>query len=351
MSFLEAIDHLGFVGWLIVAGAILFDLANGWNDASNAIATVVCTRVLKPITAVLFGAVFNFLGALVAGEVAKTVGKEIADPKLLTSATYIAALVAAPLWITVCTWRGLPISCSHSLMGALVGAVIATAGNEAIHGAGIKKIVIGIFTSPIIGFLLGMAVVTAVCWICRRWRPTRVNSVFGKLQIVSAGYMAFSHGTGDAQKAMGIITGALMAGGAASSADWHIPMWVRITCAVAMGVGSFVGGWAVIRTMGSRLSHINTYEGFAAEVGAATTILVCTSQGIPLSTTHSITGSITGVAAAKGMRRVRWEVGKKILYAWLLTFPVCIGLGFLLSKLLGIWITGSVGDAAPVEGG
>lgn len=331
MSFLEAIDHLGWVGWLIVAGAIMFDIANGWNDASNAIATAVCTRVLKPVTAVIFGAVFNFLGALVSGEVAKTVGKEIADPALLTSATYIAALVAAPLWITLCTWRGLPISCSHSLMGALVGAVIATAGSDALAGAGIKKIVIGVFTSPIIGFLLGMAVVTLVCWICKNWKPARVNSVFGKLQIVSAGYMAFSHGTGDAQKAMGIITGALMAGGAAG-AEWHVPFWVRIICAVAMGFGSIVGGWSVIKTMGSRLSHLESYQGFAAEMGAATTIFVCTSQGIPLSTTHAITGSITGVAAAKGMRRVRWEVGKKILYAWLLTFPVCIVLGFLFSK-------------------
>jgi len=341
MSFLEAIDHLGFVGWMIVLGAILFDLANGWNDASNAIATVVCTRVLKPVTAVLFGAAFNFIGALVSGEVAKTVGKEIADPAMLTSATYIAALVAAPLWITFCTWRGLPISCSHSLMGALVGAVVATAGDSALKGDGIKKIVIGIFTSPIIGFVLGMVVVTAVCWICRRWRPARVNSVFGKLQIVSAGYMAFSHGTGDAQKAMGIITGALMAGGAASG-EFHVPFWVRIICAVAMGVGSLVGGWSVIRTMGSRLSHLETYQGFAAEIGAATTIVVCTSHGIPLSTTHAITGSITGVGAARGLRMVRWEVGKKILYAWILTFPVCIGLGFSLSKLLGHVLTGPV---------
>jgi PiT family inorganic phosphate transporter len=338
-GFFEGIDHLGAVGWLIVLGAILFDVANGWNDASNAIATVVCTRVLKPVVAVLFGAVFNFLGALVSGAVAKTVGKEIADPALLTSATYVAALVAAPVWITICTWRGLPISCSHSLMGALVGAVVATAGSDALKGEGIRKIVFGIFTSPVIGLLLGMTVVVAVGWICRRLRPATVNSVFGKLQLLSAGYMAFSHGTGDAQKAMGIITGALIAG---TTSEFHVPMWVRILCAVAMGVGSLIGGWRVIRTMGSRLSHLQTYQGFAAEAGAATTIVVCTTQGIPISTTHAITGAIMGVGAAHGLRTVRWEVGKKIVYAWLLTFPVCVGGGFALSKLFGLMGLGAI---------
>lgn len=333
MTFLEAIHSLGFVAWLVVFGAVLFDLANGWNDASNAIATAVCTRVLSPVVAVLFGAAFNFLGALVSGEVAKTVGKEIADPQLLTSATYVAALIVAPAWITICTWRGLPISCSHSLMGALVGAVVATAGTQALQGDGIRKIVIGVFTSPIIGFALGLATVVAVCWICRRMRPATVNSVFGKLQIVSAGAMAFSHGTGDAQKAMGIIAGALIAG---TSGEFHIPFWVRVVCATAMGVGSAVGGWQVIRTMGSRLSRLQTYQGFAAEAGAATTILVCTTHGIPLSTTHAITGSIMGVGAAHGMGNVRWNVGKKIVYAWLLTFPVCLIGGWAMSKVFGL---------------
>jgi PiT family inorganic phosphate transporter len=330
MSFLDALEHVGWVSWMVVLGAVLFDLANGWNDASNAIATAVCTRVLKPVTAVLFGAALNFAGALVTGAVAKTVGREIADPKLLSSWTYVAALVTAPAWITLCTWRGLPVSCSHSLMGSLVGAVIATAGASSLKGAGVRKIVIGVFTSPVIGFLLGLLVVVAVCWICRRWKPATVNSTFGKLQILSAGYMAFSHGTGDAQKAMGIITGALIAG---TDRPFEIPFWVRIICAVAMGVGSFVGGWSVIRTLGSRLSHLESYQGFAAELGAATTIVVCTSQGIPLSTTHAITGSITGVGAARGMRRVRWDVGRKILYAWLLTFPACIAGAFLLVML------------------
>lgn len=341
MDFFAGIDSLGLMGWLVVLGAVLFDISNGWNDASNAIATAVCTRVMSPFVAVAYGAAFNFIGALVSGAVAKTVGTEIADPAMLSQGTYLAALVIAPLWVTICTWRGMPISCSHSLMGGLVGAVVATAGGGALNRTGIEKIIAGIFTSPIIGFLLGMVVVTVICWICRRWRPSTVNSVFGKLQIASAGYMAFAHGTGDAQKAMGIITGALIAG---SHKDFHVPWWVRITCAVAMGFGSAVGGWSVIRTMGSRLSHLQTYQGFAAEAGAATTIVLCTSRGIPLSTTHAITGAIMGVGAAKGMRRVRWEVGRKILYAWLLTFPVCLVGGFLCAKLfMLIGLVGTTG--------
>jgi PiT family inorganic phosphate transporter len=288
----------------------MFDFANGWNDAGNAIATAVCTRVLRPGVAVLFGAILNFAGAMCFGEVAKTVGKDIADPAVLTSATYLAALIVAPIWIGVCSWRGLPISCSHSLMGALVGAVIATAGSEALHGEGL---------------------VTVVCRVFAKARPHVVNSVFGKLQILSAGSMAFAHGTGDAQKAMGIITGALIAG--QPNADWHISAWVRVLCASAMAAGTAIGSWAVIRTLGTRLSHLRTYQGFAAETGAAATILINTHVGIPLSTTHSITGAIMGVGSAHGLRTVRWGVGRKILYAWILTFPVCILGGAAMAKL------------------
>jgi PiT family inorganic phosphate transporter len=331
MDFFHSVGHLGLVGWLIVFGAVMFDFANGWNDAGNAIATAVCTRVLRPGVAVLFGAILNFAGAMCFGEVAKTVGKDIADPAVLTSATYLAALIVAPIWIGVCSWRGLPISCSHSLMGALVGAVIATAGSEALHGEGLKKIAFGVFCGPIVGFLFGLIVVTVVCRVFAKARPHVVNSVFGKLQILSAGSMAFAHGTGDAQKAMGIITGALIAG--QPNADWHISAWVRVLCASAMAAGTAIGSWAVIRTLGTRLSHLRTYQGFAAETGAAATILINTHVGIPLSTTHSITGAIMGVGSAHGLRTVRWGVGRKILYAWILTFPVCILGGAAMAKL------------------
>jgi PiT family inorganic phosphate transporter len=321
-----------------VALAIVFDLTNGWNDASNAIATVVSTRVLGPMPAVIFGALLNFVGAFFSSEVAKTVGKEIANPEFLTPATYLAAVVVAPVWITACTFKGLPISCSHSLMGGLIGSVLACAGADALHGAGIKKIVFGVFVSPIGGFFLGMGVLLLVAHLFRRVKASKATRLFEKLQLASAGYMAFSHGTGDAQKAMGIITGALIAGGwqeASKPGEFHIQSWVRILCATAMGVGSAVGGWKVMKTLGSRLAHLKPHQGFAAEMGAATTIVINTLSGVPISTTHSITGSIMGVGAAHGLRTVRWGVGKKIVYAWVLTFPACIGGGYLVRQLFG----------------
>jgi len=291
--------------------------------------------VMAPWTAIFFGAVLNFAGAMFSSEVAKTVGREIADPALLSPSVFLAAVVIAPAWITLCTLRGLPISCSHSLMGGLVGSVLAAAGPGALASTGIKKIVFGIFTSPVIGFLLGLLVLVLVSWLFRRMSARWASALFGKLQILSAGAMAFSHGTGDAQKAMGMITGALIAGNyiALDSSGMHIPLWVRLSCAAAMGIGSAVGGWAVMRTLGSGLAHLKPYQGFAAETGAATTILVNTLTGVPISTTHSITGAILGVGAARNLKAVRWGVGKKIFLAWVFTFPVCIVGGAVLYKI------------------
>jgi PiT family inorganic phosphate transporter len=335
VDFLQQIAHLGVVGWLIVLGAILFDFANGWNDAGNAIATAVCTRVLKPAVAVAFGAVLNFLGAMWSSEVAKTVGKDIADPAVLTSATYLAALFVAPIWIGVCSWRGMPISCSHSLMGALVGAVVATAGTSHLMRAGIEKILFGVFCGPFVGFFLGLVVVTLVCHLFKKARPSVVNSVFGKLQIVSAGTMAFAHGTGDAQKAMGIITGAMIAG---SNADWHISPWVRVMCASAMAAGTAIGSWAVIRTLGTRLSHLRTYQGFAAETGAAATILLNTSFGIRSARRTRSPARSWASARRTACARCGGASGRKIVYAWLLTFPVCITGGWVCA-----WLFSAIG--------
>lgn len=320
-------DHLGFVTLLVVAGALLFSLSNGWNDAANAIATAVCTRVLSPLWAIVLGAGLNFVGALVSDKVARTIGRDVADPAFLHEATYLAAVLAATIWITWCTIKGLPISCSHSLMGALVGAVVASAGWSHVSAKALGKIVYGIFTAPIVGFFLGLVILVIVARLFRNARPRTVNTLFGKLQILSAGAMAFSHGTGDAQKAMGIIAGALIAG---TKEKFEIPMWVRMSCALLMGLGTAIGGWSVIRTLGTRLSHLRPWQGFAAEAASAATILSNTLVGVPLSTTHSITGAIMGVGAANGMRTVRWSVGRKIVYAWLLTFPVCIVAGWLL---------------------
>ena len=326
---------------LICAFAMLFNMANGWNDAANAIATVVGTRVLTPMKAVLYGAALNFIGALCSSEVAKTVGTDIVDKDTLTSSIgpliFMAAVAAAPVWITICTWRGLPISCSHSLLGALVGAAIGAGGSGAVRGAGISKIVKGIITSPLIGFAAGAAIVLLIAWTCRRGRPSLLNKIFGKLQILSAGAMAFAHGTGDAQKAMGIIVGAMVATNELKT--FEVPLWVRLSCAATMGLGTIVGGWSVMHTLGSKITALRPWQGFAAESAGAATILVNTLTGVPVSTTHSITGAILGVGAAQNMRSVRWGIGKKIVFAWVFTFPACMAGGaafFWLFKLLGM---------------
>ena len=323
-----------FIVVIIVIFAMAFDFTNGMNDAANAIATVITTRVLSPRVAVIFGAVLNFIGAFCFQEVAKTLSKGIFHPSLLTPSTLLATVIAAPIWILWCTLKGLPISCSHSLMGALIGAGAASAGISKIETAGIQKIVYGIFASPIAGFLLAVFLVVAITRLFHRVRPGTANNVFGKLQILSAGTMAFAHGTGDAQKAMGIVTMALMVTGYQSTSDSDVRLWVRILCATMMGLGTGIGGWAVIKTLGSRLAHIKTYQGFAAETASAASILFNTHLGIPISTTHSITGAIMGVGAARGMRQVRWGVGRKIVFAWVCTFPVCTLGAALVLKIL-----------------
>jgi PiT family inorganic phosphate transporter len=326
---------------LIIIFALIYNLANGWNDAAGAIATVISTRVLSPTKAIIFGSVLNFCGALFCSEVAKTVGSEIASPEQLTLSTFLAAVMMAPLWINFCARRGLPTSCSHALLGALIGSVIAAAGVDALKAHGIQKILFGVMICPPAGFILGNGLARLTTWAFRNVNPKTGLAIFGKLQLLSAGAMAFAHGTGDAQKAMGIISGALMVktlqegvSTLSYAPNFVIPFWVRIACALTMAIGTSVGGWAVMRTLGSRLVHLRRYQGFAAETAAATTILLNTLAGIPISTTHSITGAILGVGAARGVKMVRWGIGKRIVYAWIVTFPVCIVGGALIHKLL-----------------
>jgi len=328
---------------LTVVFALVFNLANGWNDAANAVATVISTRVLSPAKAILFGAILNFVGALFSSEVAKTVGHDIADLEVLTGATFLAAVMAAPVWITWCSRRGLPNSCSHALLGAMIGAVIAASGGlEGLNRVGIGKIVFGVLVCPVAAFVAGHLIVRVATRFARNARPGTASSVFGRLQLVSAGAMAFAHGTGDGQKAMGIISGALLTAGIthpASENDFVIPFWVRIVCAITMAAGTSLGGWRVMKTLGSRLAHLRTYQGFSAETAAATTILMNTLWGIPISTTHSITGAIMGVGAAQGVKAVKWGVGRKIVFAWIVTFPICIlagGLMYMLLRAVGI---------------
>ena len=321
--------------------AVVFQLANGWNDAASAVSTVISTRVLTPAKAIVFSAVLNFVGALFSSAVAETVGRDIADPVLLTSAAggtiFLAAVVTAPMWITFCSRRGLPNSCSHALLGALIGSVIAaTGGFTSLYGEGIRKIFFGVLIGPIAGFVSGYVLARIVTWVSREMRPSLAVPLFNKLQLASAGAMSFAHGTGDAQKAMGIMAGALVSLHAAQgqAGEFHIDMWMRLLCAVAMGAGTCMGGWRVMRTLGSRLIHMRTYQGFAASAAASATILANTLSGIPMSTTHSMTGAILGVGAARRVKAVRWGVGKKIVFAWVVTFPICILVGAMICLAL-----------------
>jgi inorganic phosphate transporter, PiT family len=340
--------ELSWVTFLLtVLFAIVFQLANGWNDAANAVATVISTRVLTPAKAIAFGAVLNFIGALFSSKVAETVGQEIAQANILKgvdgATIFLAAVMTAPIWITFCSRRGLPNSCSHALLGALIGSVVAASGHLSdLNGVGIRKIFFGVLMGPLAGFVAGYLLARVVTWISCDFRPTAASAVFGRLQLVSAGAMAFAHGTGDAQKAMGIVAGALVSLRIAqghTTAVFQIDMWMRIVCALAMALGTCLGGWAVMRTLGSRLIHLRTYQGFSAETAAATTILMNTLVGVPMSTTHSITGAILGVGSARRIKAVHWGVGKKIVFAWVVTFPVCIVCGagvFLLLRLVGL---------------
>ena len=328
---------------LAVAAGILFDITNGWNDSANAIATVVSTRVMSPWQALGLSAVLNFVGALASVKVAKTMGSGVVDlPVALSSvAIVLAAMLAASGWVTWCPRLGLPISCSHSLVGGLVGAAVGSGGWATVKWAGLNKILIALLASPLIGMVLGYLFIVAVSWMARGMTPRMGRKTFGKLQIFSASFMAFQHGQNDAQKVMGVLSLALFVGGflhkdgivITNIADLYIPTWVILACASAMAFGTAVGGWRVIQTIGSKLSRITPVEGFAAETAGGLVLEIAAKLGVPVSTTHTITGAIVGVGAAKGAHAVQWGIGAKILSAWFFTLPTCFVLGALLSWL------------------
>jgi PiT family inorganic phosphate transporter len=327
----------------IVAG-LIFDLSNGWNDSANAIATVVSTRVLSPFWALAISATLNFIGALVSVKVAKTMGSGVVKMpvELGSVVTVSAAMIGATAWVAWCTKLGLPVSCSHSLVGGLVGATAFVGGWGAVNLEGVKKILIALFASPLIGMVFGYVLAVILTWLAHavEFSPRQGRKVFGPLQLLSSSFMAFEHGKNDAQKVMGAIALALFVGGFLKDGQGnvitkmeglYIPLWVKLSCASAMAIGTAVGGWAVIRTIGTKLAKITTLEGCAAETGAGAVLEIAASLGVPVSTTHTITGGIVGVGAAKGARAVKWGIGAKILYAWLFTLPVCFLLGGILA--------------------
>lgn len=309
------------------------EFTNGWTDAANAIATVVSTRVLSPFRAVTMAAVLNVCGALLTGTaVAVTIGSGIIKPEAIGLHTVGAAMIVVVVWTTV-AWRfGIPTSETHELVAGLTGAGLATAGPSVLLWEGWQKVLVGLGLSTILGFSFGFLVMLAIYWLFRRANLTSIRTVFGRLQILSAAFMAFSHGSNDGQKFMGVFSLALFLGGVLP--EFRIPVWVILLCGLVMGLGTSVGGWRIIKTVGFKLTKLEPVNGFAAESSAAAAILIASSFGIPLSTTHTISTAIIGVGATRRFSAVRWGVTRQIVLTWLLTFPVCTGLGFLFALLL-----------------
>ncbi|MBI2768095.1 MAG: inorganic phosphate transporter [Burkholderiales bacterium] len=307
---------------MLVALALAFDFMNGFHDAANSIATVVSTGVLKPTTAVVFAAFFNLLAIFIFHlSVAATIGKGIVQPGVVDIHVVFGALVGASTWNLVTWYYGIPSSSSHALIGGIVGAVIAKAGAGSLIAAGIWKTVLFIFVSPLLGFLLGSLMVVLVSWIFRRATPSRVDSWFRRLQLVSAGAYSLGHGGNDAQKTIGIIWLLLIATGYVSTADKLPPTWVIISCYMAIAAGTMFGGWRIVKTMGQKITKLKPVGGFCAETGGAMTLFLATALGIPVSTTHTITGAIVGVGSTQRASAVRWGVAGNIVWAWIFTIP------------------------------
>ncbi len=319
---------------LVVLLALVFDYINGMHDTANAIATVVSTRVLSPRNAILLAATLNFIGALASESVAKTIGKGIIDPKMINLTTVTAILIAAIIWNLLTWYYGIPSSSSHALVGGIVGGGLAAAGPETLEMAGIMKVVKGLFFSPLIGMILGFSIMVALFWIFRNARPGKINKGFRGAQLMSAGVMAFSHGMGDAQKSMGIIVMALVAGGLMDSGSgMYIPLWVKLSCAVAMAMGTAAGGWRIIKTLGHKMIKLEPIHGFAAETAASVVILTASSWGVPVSTTHCISGGIMGVGATRRLNAVRWNVAGRMVVAWVLTIPATAAIAFAIESI------------------
>jgi inorganic phosphate transporter, PiT family len=324
--------------YTLILVALAFDFLNGLHDAANSIATIVSTRVLRPQFAVAWAAFFNFVAFLVFGlHVAQTVGAGIVDPNIVTPNVIFGALMGAICW-NILTWLvGIPSSSSHALIGGLVGAGTAKAGYSALIFSGLAKTVAAIFISPMVGFILAMLLMLIVSWLFLRTTPFWVDRIFRSTQFVSASLYSLGHGGNDAQKTMGIIAVLLYSQGYMEG-GFHVPFWVVITCQAAMGLGTLFGGWRIVHTMGTKITRLTPMQGCCAETGGAIMLFLATNLGIPVSTTHTITGAIVGVGAARRVSAVRWNIAKDILIAWVLTMPATALIGaafFYLAQLFG----------------
>jgi PiT family inorganic phosphate transporter len=315
--------ELGFwVIALLVALALAFDFMNGFHDAANSIATVVSTGVLKPHQAVAFASLFNFIAIFIFHlKVAATIGKGIVEPGVVDHYVVFGALVGATVWNVLTWWYGIPSSSSHALIGGIVGAVIAKSGAGNLIGGGIAKTVAFIFVSPVLGFVFASLMMVAVSWIVRRSSPLRVDNWFRRLQLISAGLYSLGHGGNDAQKTIGIIWMLLVAAGSVAANASMPPPWVIWSCYLAIGLGTLFGGWRIVKTMGQRITKLKPVGGFCAETGGALTLFIASALGIPVSTTHTITGAIVGVGSVRHPSAVRWGVAGNIVWAWIFTIP------------------------------
>lgn len=325
---------------VVVILTLIFDYINGFHDAANAIATVVSTRVMRPTTAVLYAGILNFAGAMMGTEVAATIGKGLVDTESVSLITVLCTIIAAIVWNLITWVKALPTSSSHAIIGSLLGATYfgAADGNSHIHWDKVQqKVILPMFSSPMAGIFLGFAFMTLLIWLIYKWRPATINRVFGKLQILSAGFMALNHGRNDAQKSMGIIALALVL--AYPSEEFTVPFWVILSCAIAMGLGTMAGGWRIIRTLGSKMVSLQPVHGFAAEMTASTILGVTAHLGIPVSTTQVISTSILGVGATRRLSAVRWGIVGNILWAWVLTIPLTFafagGLTYVVKTIFG----------------
>jgi len=317
---------------LVIAAALIFDYVNGFHDTANAIATCVSTRAISVKGAIFMAAFLNFAGAMVSTKVAGTIGKGIVDKDNVTQLVVLAGVLGAIIWDIITWYYGMPSSSSHAIIGGIVGAVLAHAGAHALHWAGLKKIILALLISPVIGTIIGFIFMLIVMQLFRNSAPGPLNNGFRRLQVASAAFMAFSHGTADAQKSMGVITMALLSYGAIPT--FEVPTWVKLACAVAMGLGTAAGGWRIIKTIGSDFVKLQPVHGFCVETASAGVILGASSLGMPVSTTHVITSSILGVGLSKRISAVNWKVAQRILVAWVLTIPASALVAFMTYQML-----------------
>lgn len=318
----------GWVIWAVVLLALAFDYINGFHDTANAIATSVSTRAIAPKTAVMMAATLNFLGAMISTGVAKTIGGDIVtSPDMINGEIIVAALVGAIFWNLLTWWYGIPSSSSHALIGGIIGAVMISVGSDALHLGGIGKIFISLVASPILALVLGYIVMKILLFLFGRFSPIVLNDRFRNMQLVSAALMSFSHGSNDAQKAMGIITLTLVASGHLPTLD--VPLWVKLACATAMALGTAAGGWKIIATVGSKIFKLESINGFAADLNSALTIFTATLLHLPVSTTHVVSGSIMGVGTAMRVKAVNWSTARSMVFAWFITIPLSAGVSAL----------------------